>query len=435
MKLNPLWMSALLAVAFGTQGRIQAQEPAPDGFAGQPGQVVHREVPGSTGAAYELYLPSGYATNKPCAVLFAFDPGGSGESILGGYRAACEKAGWVLIGCHKIRNGDVPEADQMAREIIRDVRTHVPHDRSREYVGGFSGGAARSYRFNRIFFNEFAGVLASGGWLGDYDPANFYPSRLAVAMLNGNNDKGANAYAGRDGEILKKCGARVKAWSFEGGHQVGGPIVEAVAWLDEDWKKEGRKVCMDPAKADVALAQAIQLLTTPKKMAAIETLATLAVDASYTEAGARAKEKLIDTFASTNTRKAVQGKFFGKLSAHLGNTYRQMAQVGRSPDNEVLMLLMVASMADPGDYTAPTRLAELLATSSDKSVRDPRVAFTIAEKLTQSPKGGWRSWYARALAERELKRISDARNSARKAHDKTKDPGERELCQKLMKEL
>jgi hypothetical protein len=83
----------------------------------------------------------------------------------------------------------------------------------------------------------WTGIYANGGWLGGKDFEELgYPAGMKVAMINGHQDKAANHWVDHDKEILEKNGSLVKAFAFEGGHQVP-PIqsqIEALLWLLND---------------------------------------------------------------------------------------------------------------------------------------------------------------------------------------------------------
>lgn len=127
--------------------------------------------------------------------------------------------------------------DNMARDIMDDVEGRLNIDPTRRYMAGLSGGAMRAYGISSRFEREFAGIIAFVGWLGIYDDEErTYPSGMAVAIVNGRSDRGAERYRPIDTEILERDGVIVRGFFFDGGHSMPpGPelILEAVAWLEE----------------------------------------------------------------------------------------------------------------------------------------------------------------------------------------------------------
>ncbi len=206
-----------------------AEQPA-------PGSVILIEGVGDTDASYHLFVPSTFDGEKKLPLVYAFHPGGDGKAILEQIQPAAERFGWMIAGCNQLRNrmGDPELAAKMTREIMADVEKRVPVAPERIYLAGFSGGAMRSYTITRTFDRSFAGILAFGGWIGNYDEGNVYPSGLAVAMVNGLQDRGAQRYGPRDAALLEPFGITVRSFDFDGGHTVPGPevIEEAVGWLE-----------------------------------------------------------------------------------------------------------------------------------------------------------------------------------------------------------
>jgi hypothetical protein len=66
---------------------------------------------------------------------------------------------------------------------------------------------------------------------------------MAVAIINGESDKNANAWVADDTAALRRSSCRIKAFPFPGAHVVAPPDItdHAIAWLEEDWTKTGAK--------------------------------------------------------------------------------------------------------------------------------------------------------------------------------------------------
>lgn len=81
------------------------------------------------------------------------------------------------------------------------------------------------------------GILAFGGWMGgaEYQKNYSFPKGMAVAMVNGDSDKGANGWIESDSKVLKKEKCEVESFHFPGGHSMAPPDVidEAIAWILE----------------------------------------------------------------------------------------------------------------------------------------------------------------------------------------------------------
>jgi dienelactone hydrolase len=215
----------------------------------EPGSVHRREVPGKENTRYHYWIPP---HEKPLAnrpILILFSPSGAGAAILDQVKPACEEVGWITVGVDFLRNrmleaGFSSEAQEAIFDaVLQDIQERIPHDPHRIYLGGFSGGAVRAYNLTTRRREPFAGVLAFGGWLGGEESRARaqYRRQMAVAIINGEQDRGANAHSADDRAALERRNCRVRLFPFPGGHVVAPPEVtaRAVAWMEEDWNARG----------------------------------------------------------------------------------------------------------------------------------------------------------------------------------------------------
>jgi hypothetical protein len=155
--------------------------------------------------------------------------------MLGSVKAACEELGWIGVGCDQFKNGvDDSLLDPKWDEVLPAIEKTVPHNPDLLYLGGMSGGALRSYDYAEKTLRPWKGVLAFGGWLGNKEGLGS-PDKMAVARVNGDNDKNANAWIDNEDPIFKRAKANVRNFTFPGGHVVAPPqvILEAMRWLKE----------------------------------------------------------------------------------------------------------------------------------------------------------------------------------------------------------
>lgn len=212
----------------------------------KPGQVTSCVTADKTHTSYHVYTPSSFDPDKPPPpVVYAFSPGGNGKGQLNAMKNSAEKAGWIVVGCDKLKNGMTDEAEEIEIEdaILADVQANVPHDPKRIYLSGMSGGAMRSYQIAaRRHDLNIVGILAFGGWIGgpEYQTKLEFPKGLSVAMINGEDDKNANSWVEADSKALKKYKGEAKLFSFPGGHAMAPPEVidEAIAWLQSQSPKK-----------------------------------------------------------------------------------------------------------------------------------------------------------------------------------------------------
>jgi predicted esterase len=205
------------------------------------GKTVAHEVPGDPAAQFHVYHPTSYGKAGKLPMLILFSPSGGGPSILNSFREAAEECGWIAVGCGYLRNGmDEKAGHEVFTRMLPLIEKAVPnHDPGRLYMGGMSGGASRAFMYSADFKRPWKGVVSCGGWLGT-EPERDYPKHMAVAFVNGDNDRGANSYVARDTDILEKKRAKCRLFEFPGGHVIGPKpvLIEAMKWVESETRKD-----------------------------------------------------------------------------------------------------------------------------------------------------------------------------------------------------
>lgn len=207
-------------------------------FAGLAGTTKTFSSNADQKVTFHVYYPSNYSSSSPPPLIILFSASGQGKAFLGQFTESCETMGWVGVGCDTFRNGvDDSIQDPLFTDLLPIIEKTVLHNPERLYLGGISGGAMRALGYTSKFDRPWKGVISCGGWLGkEYDFE--YRKNMAVAWVNGDNDKNANSWMENDSAVLKKRGCKTKAFHFPGGHEVGPPatITEAMKWVLENTK-------------------------------------------------------------------------------------------------------------------------------------------------------------------------------------------------------
>ena len=202
-----------------------------------PGTYTHYNWQGELGS-YDFYVyePSSVVGSSTRPLMILFSPGKNGRRFLLRHIDAAEATGMVIVTLDRFGNTRDVESWEAQKhqffELFPQIERTVPHNPSRLFAGGTSGGALQAFRKTWQVARPWAGVYSNGGWLGptdDLEPS--YPA-LRVAVVNGNNDRAANHYLPRDQKILQDNGSTVSVISFEGAHQVPPPETMTKAW---DW--------------------------------------------------------------------------------------------------------------------------------------------------------------------------------------------------------
>lgn len=193
------------------------------------------------GNSFHVYYPKSYSPAKKSALLILFSPGGGGAGIMNNFRQGADALGWVLVGCDQLKNG-MPnnEGIEIFKDLLAVIEERVDHDPNLLYMGGMSGGGLRAFQNSASFDRPWKGIISCGGWLGGAENYGLdYPKKMAVAMVNGADDKNANFYVEPDTNVLEKRRCKVELISFPGGHVVGPPdvIEKAMRWVEENTQK------------------------------------------------------------------------------------------------------------------------------------------------------------------------------------------------------
>lgn len=188
---------------------------------------------------YVYYPSSAKATATPLPALILFHPGGKAARYCLRHMEAAEASGMILVACGSFRNtgDDFQQESAMLlrfKDIFPEILERVRLDPDRVFMGGTSGGAWKAFHYSAWVKYPWAGIYSNVGWLGGQKYYHLpYPRGMRVAIVNGNQDKGANSCVNPDSRVLREAGNKVAVMMFEGGHQVP-PVdaqIKAFNWL------------------------------------------------------------------------------------------------------------------------------------------------------------------------------------------------------------
>jgi dienelactone hydrolase len=212
-------------------------------------------VEAAPGQSYALYLPTGYTPGKRWPILYAFDPGGRGQTPVALFRAAAERYGYVVAGSNDSRNGLAPAAVvAIINALWKDTHARLSIDDARIYATGFSGGARVANRLAAGCGGCVAGVIASGaGFPPDIAPT----AKLTYAFFG---TVGVDDFNFREMRPLERTldalGISNRLVTFDGRHQWCPEAVcaEGLEWMELLAMRRGRRP-KDDVLIDAALAR------------------------------------------------------------------------------------------------------------------------------------------------------------------------------------
>ena len=189
------------------------------------------------------YKPASYvdakSDNEERPIAFLYSPSGKSKSLVNRLKLAADELGWVLVGVDAYSNKKVEKSRSKVMgdtKIAFDwAKKNLSFDSKKIVFGGLSGGAWWSYQSASELTQKTAGILAFGGWMSNmYDKD--YSRKMAVALINGDKDKGSLLYEEKDSKFLeKRTKSEVRAFRFSGGHVLApsDKALEAARWIHQ----------------------------------------------------------------------------------------------------------------------------------------------------------------------------------------------------------
>lgn len=169
-----------------------------------------------TTVSYALFLPPDYTKEKPCPILFLFDPHGDGLLPVNLFNAEAAKNGFIIAGSNNSKNGmPIEQTTSIYNTMLADLDSRFKIEKKAIYVCGFSGGSRVAGAVS-ITEGGVAGVVGCGAGLPDINQSPVQPfSYLAVV---GNQDFNYSEILQLD-ESLESAGYQHHLLVFEGIHQ------------------------------------------------------------------------------------------------------------------------------------------------------------------------------------------------------------------------
>lgn len=186
--------------------------------------------------SYELYIPSSVPGTGPNSILYVFDPGGDGKSLLLFVADAAAQNGWIVAASNNSKNGPWVDIFEAQDAILLDTETRLDLDPSRRFATGFSGGARASLALAFRYPEKICGVLCMGaGWPinTDLEPST---DRLIVRILIGTEDGNYDYDVPETEGALVNNNIRCQVDTYNAGH-VWPPtsmVSTAASWLNEN---------------------------------------------------------------------------------------------------------------------------------------------------------------------------------------------------------
>ncbi|MGB5819747.1 MAG: alpha/beta hydrolase [Saonia sp.] len=175
------------------------------------------QVNDSISESFALYLPKSFENTGKWPVVFVFDMQGRGKQILGMFKEAAEKQGYILAASNNINDSlSIAKNILVSNRMFNKVLSIFPIHRSRIYTAGFSNGA----RFAAVvptFVKEVEGVIACGAGVPNIEILNSKNPFHFVGIV-GKEDFNYSQMLSMEKALNKKKFPN-QLLIFDGGHQ------------------------------------------------------------------------------------------------------------------------------------------------------------------------------------------------------------------------
>lgn len=129
------------------------------------GKILDGLLVAESAETYALYVPTSYDASKSSAVVFIFDPSGSGKNGIHPFTAAAEKFNYILVCSNVTKNGvPYPVNFGVASRLLKTIFAKFSIDDKQLYTAGFSGGSRLASAIAAVT-GKVQGVIACGAGL------------------------------------------------------------------------------------------------------------------------------------------------------------------------------------------------------------------------------------------------------------------------------
>ncbi|HSK76439.1 MAG TPA: hypothetical protein VLQ45_08260 [Thermoanaerobaculia bacterium] len=206
------------------------------------------------GQSYALYLPSGYAPDRPWPILYVLDARGQGVRAAEVFRAGAEQYGYILASSNNSASDTSMDVSfQAFRAMWSDTHARLPLDDRRVYAAGFSGTVRVACTLASVAPGTIAGIIGAGaGFPFDRPPTKDTP--FAFFGTVGTEDFNYDEVLDLDAR-LSDLGLPHRVEIFEGTHDwpPSDLAARAIAWMDLQAQKTGTRA-KDPALVEALWA-------------------------------------------------------------------------------------------------------------------------------------------------------------------------------------
>ena len=191
---------------------------------------------------FALYLPTTFNPDVNSAIIFIFDPSGTGKNGINTFKKAAEQFDYVLVCSNNSKNGPYQMNFDITNRLFNHIFSEFNIDANRIYTAGFSGGSRLACTI-AVLTGAIQGVIGCGaGFSGELDKKPTFESQFSYVGLVGDEDMNY-----QEMHNVKKWLEQVKVnntlFTFKGDHRWPDEleIDRALGWLELQAYKKGIK--------------------------------------------------------------------------------------------------------------------------------------------------------------------------------------------------
>jgi predicted peptidase len=189
---------------------------------------------------YIIYVPSGIDYSQKYPLVIALHPIASASSMIYVWKGVAEEQKWIIFASKEFRNGiDMNKTFSGITDILGEVCTKFPIDKSKIIATGFSGGAMGAHAFAFSYPRLISAVIINTGMIHEhYLGQKFMYPRGKIAVFLASPTDFRYTEMERDQKFLQDLGWQTKWIEFTGGHILAPDSAyrEAAQWLKEQFE-------------------------------------------------------------------------------------------------------------------------------------------------------------------------------------------------------
>lgn len=203
-------------------------------------------VKNSQNETFSLYLPTTFNPKVNSAIIFIFDPSGTGINGITAFKESAEIFDYILVCSNDSKNGPYQKNFDVTNRLFNHIFSEFNIDANRIYTAGFSGGSRLACTI-AVLTGAIQGVIGCGAGFGyDLDKKPTFENRFSYVGLVGDEDMNFQEMHNVK-DWLDSVNLKNALFTFNGDHSWPNAtqIERALSWLELQAFERGIKPTND----------------------------------------------------------------------------------------------------------------------------------------------------------------------------------------------